>query len=130
MARTPAESGLPIPAAGEKSHHPHRRGNIPEPASPQCQTAGCTAFRPEAMNRRRNEARPPVSIFFALFLAAGIAATGGVLHAYYKNRQVSITREIDAIDRRVEQYRLDIRTTEMRMDQLLNRFVIRKQIED
>ena len=82
------------------------------------------------MNRRRNEARPSVSIFFALFLAAGIAAAGGVLHAYYKNRQVSITREIDAIDRRVEQYRLDIRTTEMRMDQLLNRFVIRKQIEE
>ncbi len=82
------------------------------------------------MNRRRNEARTPVSVFFALLLAAGIAACGGVLHAYYKNRQVTITREIDAIDRRVEQYRLDIRTTEMRMDQLLNRFVIRKQIEE
>ena len=52
-----------------------------------------------------------------------------MLHAYYKNRQVQISREIDAIDRRVEQARLDIRTTEMRMDQLLNRFVIRKQIE-
>lgn len=82
------------------------------------------------MNRRRNESRTPMSVFFALFLAAGIAAAGGVLHAYYKNRQVTITREIDEIDRRVEQYRLDIRTTEMRMDQLLNRFVIRKQIEE
>ncbi len=82
------------------------------------------------MNRRRNESRPSMSIFFSVILAAVIVAGGGVLHAYYKNRQVSITREIDAIDRRVEQYRLDIRTTEMRMDQLLNRFVIRKQIED
>ncbi len=82
------------------------------------------------MNRRRNESRPSMSIFFAVILAAGIVAGGGVLHAYYKNRQVSITREIDAIDRRVEQYRLDIRTSEMRMDQLLNRFVIRKQIEE
>jgi hypothetical protein len=81
------------------------------------------------MNRRRNEPRTHVSVFFALFLAAAIAAGGGVLHAFYKNRQVSITREIDAIDRRIEQHRLDIRTTEMRMDQLLNRFVIRKQIE-
>lgn len=82
------------------------------------------------MNRRRNETRTPVSVFFALFLAAAIAAAGGVLHAYYKNRQIQITREIDAIDRRVEEYRLDIRTTEMRSDQLLNRFVIRKQIEE
>lgn len=82
------------------------------------------------MNRRRNESRTPASVIFALILAAAIAAGGGVLHAFYKNRQIAITREIDAIDRRVEQYRFDIRTTDMRMDQLLNRFVIRKQIEE
>jgi hypothetical protein len=39
-------------------------------------------------------------------------------------------REIDAIERRIEHCRLEIRTTEMRMDQLLNRFVIRKQLEE
>lgn len=81
------------------------------------------------MNRRRNESRTPALVFFALFLAAAIAAAGGVLHAYYKNRQVQISREIRAIERRIDQSRLDIRTTEMRKDQLLNRFVIRKQIE-
>lgn len=82
------------------------------------------------MNRRRNETRTPASVFFALFLAAAIAASGGVMHAIYKNRQIQITREIDAIDRRCENYQLDIRTTGMRMDELLNRFVIRKQLED
>ena len=81
------------------------------------------------MNRRRNDDRPSSMVFFALFLAAAIAAGGGVLHAFYKNRQVQISRDIDAIDRRIVQQRLDIRTTEMRMDQLLNRFAIRKQIE-
>jgi len=81
------------------------------------------------MNRRRHESRTPFLVFFALILAATIAAAGGVLHAYYKNRQVQITREIDAIDRHVVQCRLDIQTTEMRMEELLNRFVIRKQIE-
>ena len=82
------------------------------------------------MNRRRDEPRTPASVFFAVILAAAIMAAGGVLHVVYKNRQIQITREIDAIDRRVEQYRLDIRTTGMRMDQLLNRFVIRKQLEE
>jgi hypothetical protein len=82
------------------------------------------------MNHRRNEPRTHGSVFLALFMAATIAAAGGVLHAYYKNRQVTISREIDAIDHRIEQYRLDIRTTEMRMDHLLNRFVIRKQIAE
>jgi hypothetical protein len=82
------------------------------------------------MNRRRNQARIPASVVIALLLAAAITGSGGVLHAFYKNRQVRVSREIDAIDRRVEQYALDVRNTEMRMDQLLNRFVIRKQIED
>jgi hypothetical protein len=82
------------------------------------------------MNRRRDEPRSSVSVIIAVILAAAISAAGGVLHAYYKNRQVQITREIDAIDRRVEHCRLEIRTTEMRMDQLLNRFVIRKQLEE
>ena len=78
------------------------------------------------MNRRRNENRTPASVIFALLLAAG----GGVLYAYYKNRQIQTAREIDAIDRRVEQYRYDIRTTSMRMDELLNRFAIREQLEE
>jgi cell division protein FtsL len=82
------------------------------------------------MNRRRDEPRTPVSVFIAVILAAAISAAGGVLHAYYKNQQVKTSREIDAIDRNIEHCRLEIRTTEMRMDQLLNRFVIRKQLEE
>lgn len=82
------------------------------------------------MNRRRDETKTPVSVFIALILATTTVAGGGVLYAYYKNRQIQTVREIDAIERRIEHCRLDIRTTEMRMDQLLNRFVIRKQLEE
>lgn len=82
------------------------------------------------MNRRRHDTRTPASAYFALILAAAIAAVGGVLHAYYKNRQIQVSREIDAIERRIEQYQLDVRTTQMRMDQLLNRFAMRKQLEE
>jgi hypothetical protein len=82
------------------------------------------------MNRRKSEPRTPRSVFFALFIAAAIAACGGVLHAFYKNRQIQTAREIDAIERRIEQYQLDVRTTQMRMDQLLNRFAIRQQLQE
>jgi hypothetical protein len=68
------------------------------------------------MNRRRDEPRTSTFTIFAVILAFGIIAAGGVLHAYYKNTQIQVSREIDAIDRRVEHCRLDIRTTEMRMD--------------
>lgn len=82
------------------------------------------------MNRRKDEPRTSVSVFIAVILAAAFVAGGGVLYAYFKNRQIQVTREIDAVDRRIEHARLDIRTTEMRMDELLNRFTIRKQLED
>jgi hypothetical protein len=82
------------------------------------------------MNRRRNEPRTSMMVIFAVIFTFAIMAAGGVLHVFYKNRQIQIRREIDAIDRRVEHCRLEIRTIEMRMDQLLNRFVIRKQLEE
>jgi len=81
------------------------------------------------MNRRRDQPRTPAFVIFSIILAFAIVALGGVLHAFYKNRQIQVRRDIDAIDRRVEHCRLEIRTLEMRMDQLLNRFVIRKQLE-
>lgn len=81
------------------------------------------------MNRSRHETRTGVSVVLSLFLAAFIAAGGGVLHAYYKNRQVQISREIKAIDLRVAEYRDDINMTDTRIEGLLNRFAIRKQVE-
>jgi hypothetical protein len=80
------------------------------------------------MNRRRNETRTPLSVYLSLFLAAALVAAGGVLHAFYKNRQVQISHEIKAIDGRVAECRLDIKNTDVKMEQLLNRFVIRKEI--
>jgi hypothetical protein len=82
------------------------------------------------MNRRRDQPRTSVFVIFSVILAFAIVAAGGVLHVYYKNSQIQVRREIDAIERRIEHCRLEIRTTEMRMDQLLNRFVIRKQLEE
>lgn len=82
-----------------------------------------------SVNRRKSEHRVPTSAYLALIAAAALAAAGGILHAFYKNRQIQIAREIDAIERRIEQYQLDIRTTEYRTAELLNRFVIKKQLE-
>ncbi len=82
------------------------------------------------MNRRRNEARPPMLIYVAIFMAFAIIAVGGVRYVYFKNRQIQVSREIDATDRRSEKCRLDIRTTEMRMDELVSYFVIGKKIKE
>lgn len=81
------------------------------------------------MNRRRHPTRTPASVYLSLLVAAAIVTAGGVLHAFYKNRQVQISREIKAIDNRIAKYREEISTFDVRMDRLLNRYAIRKQIE-
>lgn len=81
------------------------------------------------MNRPKSASRTPVSTYAVLIVATVFIAFGGVRHAMLKNRQIQTDREIDAIERRIEQYRLDIRTIQMRSDNLLNRFSIREQLE-
>ncbi|MBC7979818.1 MAG: hypothetical protein H7Y36_04575 [Armatimonadetes bacterium] len=84
------------------------------------------------MNRRRQTTHSKISpvVIVALILAGAIGAVGGVINVYYKNCQIHTSREIDAIERRIEEHHLNIRTVQMRSDQILNLFVIRKQLED
>ncbi len=84
------------------------------------------------MNRRRQETPSKISpvVIFSLILGGAIGAVGGVTNVYYKNCQIQTSREIDAIERRIERDQLDIRTIQMRSDQILNLFAIRRTLED
>lgn len=84
------------------------------------------------MNRRRQESHPRISSFtiFSFILAGAIGAVGGISHVYFRNCQIKTAREIDVIERRVEQHQLAIRTVQMRKDQILNLFAMRKTLED
>jgi hypothetical protein len=82
------------------------------------------------MNLRRYQIRPSSLPHVAIFLGAFVAAAGGIYHVHQKNQQIQTAREIDAIERRIGQYHLDISITKMRMDEQLNRFAIRKQLEE
>lgn len=81
------------------------------------------------MNRRRNEpVRNHFSIFLSLIVGAIIAASGGVMYAYYMNRQVETKREIGRVEGRIKERQLEIVNTEMRIGEVLNRYVIREQL--
>lgn len=84
------------------------------------------------MNRRRNESHTRISpiVIFSLILAGAIGAVGGVSFVYYRNCQIQTAREIDKIEQRIEQHKLDIRTVQMRSDQILNLFAIRKTLDE
>ena len=80
------------------------------------------------MNRQKSAPRTRISTYVALIGTGIIVAGGGVLHAVYKNCQIQVTREIDAVESRIVQCQLDIRITQMRSEDLLNRFTIQKQL--
>ncbi|MDB6080463.1 MAG: hypothetical protein JWO82_4210 [Akkermansiaceae bacterium] len=80
------------------------------------------------MNRHRSAPKTPVSIFITLGVATLVATAGGAMHAVCKNHQVLVEREIDASERRMEQSRLDIQITEVRMDELLDRYELKERL--
>jgi hypothetical protein len=82
------------------------------------------------VNRRRNHTPVHRFLHFVLLAAAAIGAAGGVLIACYKNRQVRIARQIEQVEQRIAEHEDDIRTVQMRMDQMLNRYVMRDQLRD
>ncbi len=84
------------------------------------------------MNRRRQETHSRISpvVIFALILAGAIGAIGGITYVYYRNCQIVAAREIDVIERRIERHQLEIRTIQMRSDQILNLFAIRDTLEE
>jgi len=83
------------------------------------------------MNRRRQDIQKRISSFaiFAFVLAGAIGAIGGITHVVYRNAQIKSLREIDLVERRIEQHQLDIRTVQMRKDQILNLFSMRTSLE-
>jgi len=80
------------------------------------------------MNRRRNNENLGAFAVFLIALAAIIVVSGGVLFAYLKNRQIEVAREIENVEDRIAKHEMDIKTAEMRVDQLTNRYAIRDQL--
>ena len=83
------------------------------------------------MNRRRT-VRPHLSFgSIALLIPAAIVmASAGVFHAYIKNRQINVSREIQRVEDTISQYQLDIATDEMLLAAQLNSVRIRARLKE
>ena len=81
------------------------------------------------MNRRRTEHRGlGMGSMVLLITAALVMAGAGMFHAYIKNRQIQVRREIDATERRIDETELRIRTLQMQLDEELNYALIRDRL--
>lgn len=81
------------------------------------------------MNRRRQERNLSFGSVLLLIVAAVVTTAAGVFHAYVKNRQIDVARQIEETEQRVAQYELDIKTLQMRLDQELNRYLVRDRLQ-
>lgn len=81
------------------------------------------------MNRRK---KGPREIGFGsvliLLVTALVMAAGGVFHAYIKNRQINVSREIKRVEDRIAEHQLDVEAQAMVLAKLNNRFLIRDRL--
>ncbi len=64
----------------------------------------------------------------ALIVIGLLLATGGVGHAILKNYQVSVAREIDSTERRIEETNETMKMVQVKIDRKLNRHMIRADL--
>jgi cell division protein FtsL len=83
------------------------------------------------VNRRRT-VKPHLSFgsIALLIVAAIVMASAGVFHAYIKNRQINVSREIQRVEDTISQYQLDIATDKMFLADQLNSVRIRARLKE
>ena len=64
----------------------------------------------------------------ALVFIGVLLAGGGVGHAILKNCQVSVAREIDSAERRIEETQENMKMVQVKIDRKLNRHMIRADL--
>ncbi len=81
------------------------------------------------MNRRRTDGEGLGFGSVVLLVGAAVVTAGsGIFHAYVKNRQIRVSREIEAAEQRIVDHELQIRTVQMLLDEQMNRYLIRDRL--
>jgi len=65
-----------------------------------------------------------------LLFAGLLLAVGGVMHAYVKNRQVEVAREIDKTKKRTDVHNEEAKHFQVSIDRKKNRHIIRTQLKE
>ena len=81
------------------------------------------------MNRRR-KMKPDLGFgtVVLLIVTVVVMAAAGVFHAYLKNRQIKVARELQGVEDRISQCKLDITTLEIRLDDQLNPILLKDRL--
>lgn len=79
------------------------------------------------MRKKRNSKQLSI-IMFNILMVFGVFCCGGTFYTVLKNKQIHLARQIETVQSRTDQHGMDIRTEQMRVDQLLDRYMIRERL--
>ena len=83
------------------------------------------------MNKKRSSINHFASLHVVmLIIVTVLLATGGVLHAFMKNRQIEVAREIDATNSRMVETEETMKMVQVKIDRKLNRHMIRNELSN
>lgn len=57
-----------------------------------------------------------------------LLATGGVMHAYAKNKDVEIARKVDAAQKEIEQYSEEVAMVNVKIERKLDRYILKDSL--
>lgn len=80
------------------------------------------------MNRHRSAKNFGAFSLLLIVLVVGMVVAAGVIFVVLKNRQIEVARETEQVEERIAKLEMDIKTAEMRIDQLTNRYAMRDQL--
>lgn len=80
------------------------------------------------MNAKRKKKHFSVSELVLLGVAAFILTSGGVMHAYAKNKDVEIARKVDAAQKEIEQHNEAVAMVNVKIDRKLDRYLLKEAL--
>lgn len=81
------------------------------------------------MNKKRSQKNQFSSIHIVMVIViTALLATGGVLHAFIKNRKLVVSREIAQSTERMEECEKNIEVVQMKISRELNRPMVRAEL--
>lgn len=81
------------------------------------------------MNRKRSQANQMSSIHIVMIVVImSIVATGGVMHAFIKNRKLVVERQIEECTERTAECEKNIEVVQMKIARELNRPMVRAEL--
>lgn len=80
------------------------------------------------MNAKRKKKHFSVSELVLLGIAAVILTSGGVMHAYAKNKEIEIARKVDEAQKEIDEHFEAVAMVDVKIERRLDRYLLKESL--